>query len=163
NAFLHHMMRNIVGSLVYVGKGAHPPEWIGTVLAGRDRARAAPTFEAAGLYLAAVEYEAHWGLPVVPSPSLDEALYDRNDGSRAAPLGHGTGSQDLRHPSARGRACIHSRGSACARIRVLSAEPALYRARCGRRDPACVAALHYHGGAVRRRARRRSPCRSRAG
>ena len=39
NAFLHHMVRNIVGSLVYVGKGKHPPEWVGEVLASRDRAQ----------------------------------------------------------------------------------------------------------------------------
>ena len=64
NAFLHHMVRNIVGSLVYVGKGKHPPQWIGEVLRGRDRARAAPTFDASGLYLLRVDYESHWGLPV---------------------------------------------------------------------------------------------------
>ena len=63
NAFLHHMVRNLVGTLVYVGKGAHRPEWVGEVLAGRDRAAAAPTFDAAGLYLAKVDYDARWGLP----------------------------------------------------------------------------------------------------
>ena len=63
NAFLHHMVRNIIGCLVYVGKGKYPPQWLGEVLAGRDRARAAPTFDAAGLYLARVEYAAAWGLP----------------------------------------------------------------------------------------------------
>lgn len=63
NAFLHHMVRNIVGCLVYVGKGKHSPKWIEEVLAGRDRARAAPTFDAAGLYLAGVVYDPAWGLP----------------------------------------------------------------------------------------------------
>ena len=63
NAFLHHMVRNIVGSLVYVGKGNHAPAWIGGVLASRDRALAAPTLGAAGLYLAHVSYDAKWGLP----------------------------------------------------------------------------------------------------
>lgn len=63
NAFLHHMVRNIVGSLLYVGKGKHPPEWVGEILRGRDRALAAPTFDASGLYLLRVEYESHWGLP----------------------------------------------------------------------------------------------------
>lgn len=63
NAFLHHMVRNIVGCLVYVGKGKHPPQWLGEVLASRDRRRAAPTFEAAGLYLSRVLYEPRWGLP----------------------------------------------------------------------------------------------------
>ncbi len=63
NAFLHHMVRNIVGCLVYVGKGKYPPEWLGEVLAGCDRSLAAPTFEAAGLYLSRVQYDARWGLP----------------------------------------------------------------------------------------------------
>lgn len=63
NAFLHHMVRNIVGALVYVGKGRHPPEWIGELLASRDRACGAPTFDPAGLYFAGVEYEPKWGLP----------------------------------------------------------------------------------------------------
>jgi tRNA pseudouridine38-40 synthase len=64
NAFLHHMVRNMVGALVYVGKGAHPPEWIGEILASRDRARAAPTFEACGLYFAGVDYDPVWQLKV---------------------------------------------------------------------------------------------------
>ena len=63
NAFLHHMVRNIIGCLVYVGKGKYQPQWLGEVLAGRDRARAAPTFDAAGLYLARVEYAPEWDLP----------------------------------------------------------------------------------------------------
>jgi tRNA pseudouridine38-40 synthase len=70
NAFLHHMVRNIVGSLVYVGKGKYPPEWLGEVLAGRDRSRAAPTFEAAGLYLSRVHYDARWGLPEAQRATL---------------------------------------------------------------------------------------------
>jgi tRNA pseudouridine38-40 synthase len=64
SAFLHHMVRNIVGALVYVGKGAHPPAWLGEILAGRDRARAAPTFEACGLYFAGVDYDPVWQLGV---------------------------------------------------------------------------------------------------
>ncbi|MBK9160503.1 MAG: tRNA pseudouridine(38-40) synthase TruA [Nitrosomonadales bacterium] len=63
NAFLHHMVRNIVGCLVYVGKGKHPPEWLAQVLAGRERSLAAPTFAPDGLYLRRIEYEAKWGLP----------------------------------------------------------------------------------------------------
>ncbi|MDR0578118.1 MAG: tRNA pseudouridine(38-40) synthase TruA [Candidatus Accumulibacter sp.] len=63
SAFLHHMVRNMVGSLVYVGQGKHPPEWISELLTSRDRTRAAPTFAAAGLYLVGVRYEARWGLP----------------------------------------------------------------------------------------------------
>jgi tRNA pseudouridine38-40 synthase len=63
NAFLHHMVRNIVGTLVYVGKGKRPPAWVKEVLEARNRANAAPTFGPEGLYLEKVEYEAHWGLP----------------------------------------------------------------------------------------------------
>jgi len=63
NAFLHHMVRNIVGSLIVVGNGNQPPEWLGEVLAGRDRSRAAPTFMPDGLYLAHIGYDARWGLP----------------------------------------------------------------------------------------------------
>ena len=70
NAFLHHMVRNIVGCLVYVGKGKYPPEWVGEVLNSRDRTRAAPTFEAAGLYLSHVTYEPRWGLPEEPRRTL---------------------------------------------------------------------------------------------
>lgn len=63
NAFLHHMVRNLVGSLVYVGLGRQPPDWVGELLRGRDRRLAAPTFAAEGLYLTAVEYDASFGLP----------------------------------------------------------------------------------------------------
>jgi tRNA pseudouridine38-40 synthase len=63
DAFLQHMVRNIVGSLVYVGSGRQPAAWIRELLDSRDRTRAAPTFSPAGLYLAAVEYDAAWNLP----------------------------------------------------------------------------------------------------
>ena len=64
NAFLHHMVRNIVGALVYVGKGRHAPEWLGEVRDSRDRGRCAPTFAPEGLYLSGVEYGAEWQIPV---------------------------------------------------------------------------------------------------
>ncbi len=64
NAFLHHMVRNIVGALVDVGKGGRPAEWIADLLAGRDRRSAAPTFAAAGLYFAGVDYDPVWNLKV---------------------------------------------------------------------------------------------------
>lgn len=64
NAFLHHMVRNIVGTLVYVGKGKHPPQWVHQVLKSRNRAKAAPTFGPEGLYLERIEYQPKWGLPV---------------------------------------------------------------------------------------------------
>ena len=63
NAFLHHQVRNMVGALVWVGLRRRPPEWMAEVLAARDRSRAAATFAADGLYLAGVQYDAHWGLP----------------------------------------------------------------------------------------------------
>ncbi len=68
NAFLHHMIRNIVGALVYVGAGKHPPAWIADVLAGRDRTRAAPTFAPDGLYFAGADYDSRWGLPPTRRP-----------------------------------------------------------------------------------------------
>ena len=64
NAFLHHMVRNLVGTLVYVGAGRRPPQWAAEVLAARERARAAPTFAAGGLYLSRVEYDRALDLPV---------------------------------------------------------------------------------------------------
>ena len=63
DAFLHHMVRNIIGCLVYVGKGKHPPEWLTEVLDSRERTIAAPTFAPDGLYLRRIQYEAKWGLP----------------------------------------------------------------------------------------------------
>ena len=71
NAFLHHMVRNLVGSLVYVGKEKHPPAWIKELLASRDRAMAAPTFAPDGLYLAGVDYEPRWGLEKCKFRMLD--------------------------------------------------------------------------------------------
>ena len=68
NAFLHHMIRNIVGSLVYVGAGREPPGWIAELLAARDRRQAAPTFSPAGLYLAGVEYDPAFALPAFRAP-----------------------------------------------------------------------------------------------
>jgi tRNA pseudouridine38-40 synthase len=63
NAFLHHMVRNIVGTLVYVGKGGLSPLQVKEVLLSKDRSKAAPTFGPEGLYLEKIEYEARWQLP----------------------------------------------------------------------------------------------------
>jgi tRNA pseudouridine38-40 synthase len=63
NAFLHHMVRNLVGTLVYIGKGKHPPEWVGELLRSKDRRKSAPTFGPEGLYLEKIDYESKWGLP----------------------------------------------------------------------------------------------------
>jgi tRNA pseudouridine38-40 synthase len=63
SAFLHHMVRNIIGSLIVVGVGNQEPEWMQEVLLSRDRSIAAPTFMPDGLYLAKVDYESKWKLP----------------------------------------------------------------------------------------------------
>lgn len=56
DSFLHHMVRNIVGSLVEVGRGARPPSWMSELLAGRDRTRSGPTAPPQGLVLLRVLY-----------------------------------------------------------------------------------------------------------
>ena len=63
NAFLHHMVRNIAGLLIAIGKGDRPAHWATEVLAGRDRRRSAPTAPAAGLYLWSVRYPEAFALP----------------------------------------------------------------------------------------------------
>jgi tRNA pseudouridine38-40 synthase len=70
NAFLHHMIRNIMGCLIWVGQGLKPPEWMTEVLAARSRDAAAPTFSPDGLYFLGPQYEAHWNLPV-STPAYD--------------------------------------------------------------------------------------------
>lgn len=63
NAFLHHMVRNIVGSLLPVGRGERPVEWIAELLAGRDRSVAGPTASPDGLTFVGPLYPSSWGLP----------------------------------------------------------------------------------------------------
>ncbi len=63
NAFLHHMVRNIVGSLLPVGRGERPVEWIAELLAGRDRTQAGPTAPADGLVFVSPLYPPIWNLP----------------------------------------------------------------------------------------------------
>ncbi|WP_147652435.1 tRNA pseudouridine(38-40) synthase TruA [Vulcaniibacterium gelatinicum] len=63
NAFLHHMVRNIVGSLLMVGAGERPEPWIAELLASRDRTRAGPTAPAQGLTFLGPRYPAECGLP----------------------------------------------------------------------------------------------------
>ena len=63
NAFLHHMVRNLMGCLLAVGQGLHAPDWIADVLAARSRAVAAPSFAPDGLYFLGPVYAPHWGLP----------------------------------------------------------------------------------------------------
>ena len=63
NAFLHHMIRNIMGCLIAVGQGHKPPGWMAEVLAARSRDAAAPTFSPDGLYFLGPVYDEAWGLP----------------------------------------------------------------------------------------------------
>jgi tRNA pseudouridine38-40 synthase len=69
NAFLLHMVRNIVGTLLAVGSGKQPPGWTAEVFALKDRRRAAMTAPPNGLYLADVLYPAVFALPAAaPGP-----------------------------------------------------------------------------------------------
>jgi tRNA pseudouridine38-40 synthase len=70
NAFLHHMIRNLMGCLIAVGQGQYPPAWITKVLQARDRKVAAPTFSPDGLYFLGPRYAPHWGLPE-STPAFD--------------------------------------------------------------------------------------------
>lgn len=63
NAFLHHMVRNIVGSLLMIGRGEQPEAWLGEILAGRDRTVAGPTAPSAGLLFLGPRYPSEWRLP----------------------------------------------------------------------------------------------------
>lgn len=63
DAFLHHMIRNIMGCLLVVGQGHQPPAWMAHVLAARSRDAAAPTFAPDGLYFLGPVYDPAWGLP----------------------------------------------------------------------------------------------------
>lgn len=66
NAFLHHMVRNIAGTLLEVGEGSRPVSWIAEVLAARDRTVSGPTAPAAGLYFTGVRYPEPFGVPPAP-------------------------------------------------------------------------------------------------
>ncbi|MFZ2390859.1 MAG: tRNA pseudouridine(38-40) synthase TruA [Rhodoferax sp.] len=70
NAFLHHMIRNIMGCLIYIGEQRQPVAWLQQVLQARDRDAAAPTFSPDGLYFLGPRYDPQWGLPE-DSPLLD--------------------------------------------------------------------------------------------
>lgn len=64
NAFLQHQVRNMIGALIYVGKGAYPPIYIKELLQARNRTLSPPTFSPCGLYLTDVGYDKKWGLPI---------------------------------------------------------------------------------------------------
>lgn len=71
NAFLHHMVRNIVGSLLEIGKGFQPEHWIADLLLAKDRTQAGPTAAADGLYLVNVRYPDQFAIPeVTTAPSF---------------------------------------------------------------------------------------------
>lgn len=74
SAFLHHMVRNLVGTLVYIGKGERTPGWIDELFQMQDRKLAAPTFSPDGLYFRGPIYEPHWGLPDPGDDFLDGLL-----------------------------------------------------------------------------------------
>ena len=64
-SFLHHMVRNIVGTLVLIGQGKMPVEWAKQILESKDRGQAGITSPPQGLYLASVEYHIRYALPTV--------------------------------------------------------------------------------------------------
>lgn len=70
NAFLHHMVRNIVGVLMAIGAGEAPPEWMAQILAARDRSQGGVTARPFGLHLVAVDYPPEFGLPETPPGPL---------------------------------------------------------------------------------------------
>lgn len=63
NAFLHHMIRNLMGCLIVAGQHKQPPDWVRDVMLAHDRDAAAPTFSPDGLYFLGPRYESRWGLP----------------------------------------------------------------------------------------------------
>lgn len=71
SAFLHHMVRNIVGSLLFVGSGRRSVNWMEDLLKSRNRSLAAPTFMPDGLYLAKIDYDEKWQLP---QRNLDQVM-----------------------------------------------------------------------------------------
>jgi tRNA pseudouridine38-40 synthase len=68
NAFLHHMIRNIMGCMVTIGQGFESPEWMAQVIQSKRRDAAAPTFSPDGLYFQGPIYDAKWGLPTSTPP-----------------------------------------------------------------------------------------------
>jgi tRNA pseudouridine38-40 synthase len=76
NAFLHHMVRNIVGALLTVGRGATDTQWMARLLTLRDRSEAPKTAPAAGLYLVNVSFATDYELPPGRPPPMLRALGD---------------------------------------------------------------------------------------
>lgn len=76
NAFLHHMVRNLVGLLLDIGMGKAAPEWAAEVLASKDRTRSSPTAPAAGLYFWKVAYPRAFGLPEAAAGPVSAIIPD---------------------------------------------------------------------------------------
>lgn len=83
NAFLLHMVRNIMGVLIAIGSGEKRPQWAKEVLESRDRCQAGLTAKPYGLYLVKVTYPEHYGLPdLKPGPVFLPAWQDNSQQSR---------------------------------------------------------------------------------
>jgi tRNA pseudouridine38-40 synthase len=74
DGFLHHMVRNLVGTLLEVGTGARPVSWVAEALASRDRRAAGPTAPAQGLYLVSVRYPEAFGLPLAEATTVSAMI-----------------------------------------------------------------------------------------
>lgn len=81
NAFLHHMVRNIMGALLQVGQGRESVDWMAQLLSWRDRRRGAPTFSPDGLYLSAIEYPDEFGLDELDGGAVLLAPFTQAPGS----------------------------------------------------------------------------------
>lgn len=89
SAFLHHMVRNIMGCLLFVGQGRRAPDWMADVLAARSREAAAPTFSPDGLYFVGPRYAAEWGLPGGRGQGLADAVGRAGHASDVGDVGDG--------------------------------------------------------------------------
>ena len=78
DGFLYNMVRTMAGTLVEVGRGRREPDWVGSVLASKDRGQAGPTLPSHGLFLVKVLYPAEFGGDVPPHFSLNTVR--RNQG-----------------------------------------------------------------------------------
>lgn len=92
NAFVYHMVRNLVGTLVEIGRGRRPYTWAAQLLAGRDRTRAAATAPATGLKLVGVQYDARFGVPDGLADTAPDGFADTApDGLAETARGEGAG------------------------------------------------------------------------
>ena len=78
NAFLQHMVRNIIGCLIYIGNGKYSQEWMYELLRNCNRAYAAPTFSSSGLYLAGIDYDRCWHIPKLTRMPIIPSIFMSN-------------------------------------------------------------------------------------